>query len=249
MGTLGIMAPNMALRQARLALRLSQDEMAVAIRDAGQRLGTPNGCTKRLVQRWEAGQVALPRAVYIRALEYVTGKPVASLGFDTAAERYGLDPDEVLTTGSGPWIPLADPKAQPGPLTGIWLSSYDYETTGREPRSPATITWPSSSTAPAAGPVHAGIAVPGADGPDRQRPGADRYLDRGDQSRPADYHGAVYHGAIQLLLEPTGRRMTGRWVGFGRDFDLNTGPWNLELVTSSVTDETMKEYSRPVAAD
>ena len=49
------MAPNTALRQARLALRLSQDEMAVAIRDAGQRLGTPNGCSKRLVQRWEAG--------------------------------------------------------------------------------------------------------------------------------------------------------------------------------------------------
>ena len=109
------MAPNTALRQARLALRLSQDEMAVAIRDAGQRLGTPNGCSKRLVQRWEAGEVALPRAVYIRALEYVTGKPVASLGFDSAAERYGLDPDAVLTSRSGPWIPLADPKAQPGP--------------------------------------------------------------------------------------------------------------------------------------
>jgi hypothetical protein len=43
--------------------------------------------------------------------------------------------------------------------------------------------------------------------------------------------------------------MTGKWVGFGRDFDLNTGPWSLELVTSSVTDKTMKEYSRPVAAD
>jgi hypothetical protein len=33
------------------------------------RLGTPNGCSKRLVQRWEAGEVTLPRAVYIRALE------------------------------------------------------------------------------------------------------------------------------------------------------------------------------------
>ena len=110
---------------ARLALRLSQDEMAVAIRDAGQRLGTPNGCSKRLVQRWEAGQVTLPRAVYVRALEYVTGQPVATLGFDTAAERYGLDPDEALAAGSGPWIPVADPKAQSGPLTGIWLSSYE----------------------------------------------------------------------------------------------------------------------------
>ena len=75
------MAPNTALRQARLALRLSQDEMAVAIRDAGQRLGTPNGCSKRLVQRWEAGEVTLPRAIYIRALEYVTGKPVDTLAW------------------------------------------------------------------------------------------------------------------------------------------------------------------------
>jgi hypothetical protein len=39
--------------------------------------------------------------------------------------------------------------------------------------------------------------------------------------------------------------MTGKWVGFGRDFDLNTGPWTLELITSTVTEETLKEYSRP----
>jgi hypothetical protein len=39
--------------------------------------------------------------------------------------------------------------------------------------------------------------------------------------------------------------MTGKWVGFGRDFDLNTGPWTLELVTGTVTEETLKKYSRP----
>jgi hypothetical protein len=132
--------------------------------------------------------------------------PLASLGFDTAAERYGLDPDEALATGSGPWIPVADPKAQPGPLTGIWLSSYEYESTGRG----ATFT------------SHHYVAV---------------------------VQGAVYHGAIQLLLEPTGRKMTGKWVGFGRDFDLNTGPWTLELITSTVTEETLKEYSRPADSD
>ena len=84
--------------------------MAVAIRDAGQRLGTPNGCSKRLVQRWEAGQVTLPRAVYVRALEYVTGQPVATLGFDTAAERYGLDPDEALATGQARGSPWPTPR-------------------------------------------------------------------------------------------------------------------------------------------
>ncbi len=243
------MALNTALRQARLALRLSQDEMAVAIRDAGQRLGTPNGCSKRLVQRWEAGEVALPRAVYIRALEYVTGKPVASLGFDSAAERYGLDPDAVLTSRSGPWIPLADPKAQPGPLTGIWLSSYEYKSTGRD----ATFTSQHYVAVVQHGARLQVRSMPGSQSRVMMDLTANGQVLTGtwtEETNPAGYyHGAVYHGAIQLLLEPTGRRMTGKWVGFGRDFDLNTGPWGLELVTSSVTDETMTEYSRPVAPD
>ena len=54
--------------------------------------------------------MTLPRAVYVRALEYVTGQPVATLGFDTAAERYGLDPDEALATGPGPWTPWPTPR-------------------------------------------------------------------------------------------------------------------------------------------
>ena len=243
------MAPNMALRQARLALRLSQDEMAVAIRDAGQRLGTPNGCSKRLVQRWEAGEVALPRAVYIRALEYVTGQPVASLGFDSAAERYGLDPDAVLTSRSGPWIPLADPKAQPGPLTGIWLSSYEYESSGQG----ATFSSQHYVAVVQHGARLQVRSMPGSQSRVMMDLTANGQVLTGtwtEETNPSGYyHGAVYHGAIQLLLEPTGRKMIGKWVGFGRDFDLNTGPWSLELVTSSVTDETMKEYSRPVAAD
>jgi hypothetical protein len=71
-----------------------------------------------------------------------------------------------------------------------------------------------------------------------------------EETNPSGYYqGAVYHGATQLLLEPTGRKMTGKWVGFGRDFDLNTGPWTLELVTSGVTDETVHEYSRPAGDD
>ena len=176
-------------------------------------------------------------------------RALGSLGFDSAAERYGLDPDAVLTSRSGPWIPLADPKAQPGPLTGIWLSSYEYESTGRE--------------GPFTSQHYVAVVQHGARLQVRSMPGSQSRVIMDltangqvltgmwtEETNPSGYyHGAVYHGAIQLLLEPTGRRMTGKWVGFGRDFDLNTGPWSLELVTSSVTDETMKEYSRPVAAD
>ena len=47
------------------------------------------------------------------------------------------------------------------------------------------------------------------------------------------YGGGVYFGAIQMLAEPTGHRLTGKWLGFGRDFDINVGPWTLQLVSAT----------------
>ena len=35
-------------------------------------------------------------------------------------------------------------------------------------------------------------------------------------SASGSYAGGVYFGAIQMLAEPTGRRMAGKWTGFGR---------------------------------
>jgi hypothetical protein len=141
------------------------------------------------------------------------------------------------------------PKVQPGPLTGIWLSSYECESTGRG----ATF----------AGRHYVAVVQHGSRLQVRSLPASRSRLLMDltangqvltgtwtEETNPAGYyHGAVYHGAIQLLLEPTGRKMTGKWVGFGPDFDLNTGPWGLELVTNSVTGETMQEYSRPVDGD
>jgi hypothetical protein len=40
---------NTALRAVRLALRMSQDELARAVRNAGERAGEPNDCNERLV--------------------------------------------------------------------------------------------------------------------------------------------------------------------------------------------------------
>jgi hypothetical protein len=41
------------------------------------------------------------------------------------------------------------------------------------------------------------------------------------------YGGAVYHGILQLVLDPTGRSMDGRWLGPDRSFTIDTGPWTL----------------------
>ena len=58
------------------------------------------------------------------------------------------------------------------------------------------------------------------------------------------YAGGVYSGAIQMLAEPTGRRLAGKWGGFGRDLEINVGPWRLQLVSSEASPEAVARYNR-----
>lgn len=95
--------PNLALRRARLAMRMSQTEFATAIRAAGNAQGIPNQCTKRLVQKWESGEHDLPVPRYQKVLEQVTGRPFELLclarpvGVDTPALRTLRELDEIAT--------------------------------------------------------------------------------------------------------------------------------------------------------
>jgi hypothetical protein len=47
-----------------------------------------------------------------------------------------------------------------------------------------------------------------------------------------------------MLVEPTGRRMAGKWVGFGKEFDVNTGPWRLEFIDAHTGKATITKYNR-----
>jgi len=67
------------LREARQRLRLSQQGFADTVRAAGEELGVPNRCTKRLVQKWEGGQHAMPLRRYQDVLVRVTGLPLLAL--------------------------------------------------------------------------------------------------------------------------------------------------------------------------
>jgi len=63
-----------------------------------------------------------------------------------------------------------------------------------------------------------------------------------ERTSPTDhYKGVTYHGAIQLLADPMGRSMRGKWLGFGRDFKVNTGDWELTLVAGSLSKRTLRE--------
>ena len=71
-------------------MRLSQAQFADAIRAAGNAMGAPNHCTKRLVQKWETGEHAACRPDYLRVLQAVTGLSARELGFRILPDASGL---------------------------------------------------------------------------------------------------------------------------------------------------------------
>jgi DNA-binding transcriptional regulator YiaG len=237
---------NNALRAVREGLRLSQDEFARAIRAAGEQAGEPNDCTKRLVQRWESGLISTPRGNYARALEYVTGLPVENLGFDGADERYGMSRRQAMgVAAAAAVIPITEAKAKAkGPLTGIWLSKYKY---------------PSSSRGQWYSGAHYVLLIQRGSRVQARSIGspskllmdltAEGNVLTGTWREETDpngyYRGATYHGAIQLTVGPSGHRMKGQWAGFGKDGEVNSGPWTLDLVSSDTGTEAVERFSTP----
>ena len=233
---------------------MSQEDFARAIRDAGERVGQPNDANKRLVQRWESGSTAAPRGNYARALEAVTGMPVESLGFNAAApltrvagsDGHDMEPSpEGVASPAPSATPQASPRAN---YSGVWLSRYEYYSSGRDQSFLAqhyvvllqhgnrltARSLPNGSTNPHS-PLTLDLTVDGAvvTGTWVEQTAEDGY-----------YRGARYHGAIQMLVEPTGTRMVGKWVGFGKDMDVNTGPWELALQDASTNQATIAKYNR-----
>ena len=70
-------------------MRLSQAQFAEAVRAAGNAMGAPNHCTKRLVQKWETGEHAACRPDYLRVLQAVTGLSARELGFRILPDESG----------------------------------------------------------------------------------------------------------------------------------------------------------------
>ncbi|MFI8198937.1 helix-turn-helix domain-containing protein [Streptomyces sp. NPDC085942] len=250
--------PNDLLRAVRIGLRMSQDDFAKALRRAGEELGEPNDASKRLVQRWETGTSRTPRGVYARALERVTGHPVEALGFSlpvpTARVRTdGKGGHDMEPSGSGVGSAAGrgrlEAQAAEATFSGVWLSSYEFFSSGRDDSFEGkhyvvVVQHGNRLTAQ---------SLPGTSSNPDSPLALDLTVDRNVvtgtwvEQTAADgyYNGARYHGAVQLLVDPTGRRMTGKWVGFGKDFDVNTGPWELRLVDGSTSKATLARYSAP----
>ncbi len=58
------------------------------------------------------------------------------------------------------------------------------------------------------------------------------------------YRGAVYHGALQMLEQDEGQQFVGRWVGFGKEGEINEGAWSLTLLDEHVGAEAISRWNR-----
>jgi hypothetical protein len=56
------------------------------------------------------------------------------------------------------------------------------------------------------------------------------------------YRGAVYHGAVQFVVDPMGKSMTGKWVGFDREFTVNSDEWALTWQEAGTTKGEQRGY-------
>jgi transcriptional regulator with XRE-family HTH domain len=242
-------APNGTLRAVRMSLRMSQDEFARALRDAG----APDA-SKRQVQRWESGTTTFPRTNYVRALEQVTGLPIASLGFSVPVPHARISEDgqgghDVEAETPGWHATAAAPVARPaGNRSGVWLSRYQYFSSGRQ----AAFTGLHYVVILQHGDRLTVRSLPGSSATNSQLT-MDLTVDGNvvtgtwvEQTSPDGYYrGARYHGAIQMLVEPTGHHMSGKWVGFGKEMDVNTGPWELVLQDASTQKVTLDRFNHP----
>jgi transcriptional regulator with XRE-family HTH domain len=233
------MTANTALMTARTRAGLSQGQLALRIRETGHRLGYPNECNRANVSRWEAHGTQ-PQAHYIVLLEAVLGQPAEALGF------HGIDTGELLAgAGLDVQVPIPEPSARYGPLSGIWLSKYTYPSSSRGGDFSAS--------------HHVLVLQRGAHLNVRSLPRQHSKLSldltvngtwiKGvwtEITSPGGYYaGAVYDGVYAGFLDPTGKRISGTWTGYGRDpGELNTGPWSLTMVADSVDAAARQEWDR-----
>jgi hypothetical protein len=68
-----------------------------------------------------------------------------------------------------------------------------------------------------------------------------------ERTSPTGYYkGAVYHGAIQLLVDPTGRSMEGQWLGFDKKAKIDSGPWELSRAAASTAPTVLRRFHMKV---
>lgn len=135
--------------------------------------------------------------------------------------------------------------SEAGGLSGIWQSRYYYHSSGRNQdlvgEHYVRLRHDSDRLTGESVPASNGsvlrldltLSGPIATGTWSERTSPDGY-----------YRGAVYHGAIQLALDPLGKSMRGRWLGFDRNSNINNDIWELTWVEAATSKGSQRKYHR-----
>jgi hypothetical protein len=124
------------------------------------------------------------------------------------------------------------PPGRPGePTGGVWLSRYRYYSDGQA----AELTGEHYLVLRRSGNRLSGKSLPTTSGSvlevDLTVSGAAVTGTWTERTAPGGYYeGVTYHGALQLISNPTGRSMVGMWVGYSKEFTINNGGWELTWV-------------------
>lgn len=139
--------------------------------------------------------------------------------------------------------PDAGPRGGVSDLAGIWRSEYNYYSSGRQQHFTGVhyvVVRQNGSAVVAESLQHSSgselalnLALDGlfATGTWEERTSPIGY-----------YKGAIYRGAVQLLVAPSQTKMTGKWLGFGQNFGINTGDWQLALESRSTSAAALRKY-------
>lgn len=225
------------LRTARVGLGLSQDELAELLRAHGA-----TSASKRHVQRWEAGVV--PGRHYARVLAATLGVTPDDLGLPAVIE----DADGARHVRA--WAPFTPPPgseaapASDGRLPGVWLSRYQYWSTGRA----ALFISQYHMILTASGTSISVDSLPLGTAPSLTiNLTVDGNILTGTFEERTDPHGHYLGdrrwGALQLIVTPNRRYMHGKWVAWGSGERINSGPWELTWLTADTASETLDTFA------
>jgi hypothetical protein len=135
-------------------------------------------------------------------------------------------------------------------LTGVWLSEYEFESTGRG----AIFAGRHYVTARRIGERLRLQSVPASksrltmDLEVRDREGTAGVL-LGmwlEETDPAGYYqGKPFYGTLLAIVAPDGRAASGRWTGASHnELAVNTGPWRLTKVEENSSPEAVDRWNR-----
>jgi hypothetical protein len=168
------------------------------------------------------------------------GRRALLLKLSTALSLAAASPAFAEESDGSPSITTA---AVEGDLSGIWHSQYVYTSTGRG----KDFTGEHYVAMRHESDRFVGQSVPAQNG---SRLSLDLVL-RGsvatgmwsERTSPAGYYrGSVYHGAIQLIMDPIGKTMKGMWVGFDREFAVDCNVWELNWVIGESGKSALRKY-------